>query len=324
MVFSLIFQANQGKVSYSIAKYRRTVDYQSSNTTMVSVNSIKLKSPMTNASADRWKTIQKNFIKKRRRNSLYSELKPEKTQLFGLTVTLGISYLMLIIIGYKYRLNQYQFAGLSMAILAILIFTSFCIILCSMKRLHHIRIKRRKSPLGNALFIPYAIEEHEDMPLASISAMLALRGSNAEKIISSMGHMCIAIGLIFLGLNIINGDSKDFYTNIMMIVGEIGIWLILTWQLEYTLFSDYLHHFGVTISTFVTGFAFIIKQEFSVLSVSLFCFAFLSGVVYFVVCSISFKKENIHFQSQILLLLEMIPFKIAVGFICVYVFNLSD
>lgn len=279
---------------------------------------------MTRTAEDRWRTIQKSYIKKRRRNSLYSELKPEKIQRFVLTVSLGISYVLLIVIGNQYRLNQYQFAGLAMGILFIHLFMLFCIILFSMKNLHHIRIKRRKSPLGNALFVPYAIEENENAPLVSISAMMAIRGSNAEKLLSCMGHMYIAIGLVFLGLNIINGDSQDFYTNIMMIGGLMGLWLILTWQLEYTLISDIFHHFGAAISTFGTSIAFMYKQEFSLLSVGLFCIGLFCGIVYFVVLSMSFKKENIHFQSQLLLLSELIPFKIAFGFIFVYVFNLSD
>ena len=54
----------------------------------------------------------------------------------------------------------------------------------SFKHLHHIRIKRRKATFASHLFIPYGYEEDKNIPLSSISALVATRGSNVERMFS--------------------------------------------------------------------------------------------------------------------------------------------
>ena len=185
-------------------------------------------------------------IRKRRRNSHHIELESEKDSHLGLSISVLLHFIGLVLFSKRYQLSLYQVSSLVTAICFAHFLILFFQILLSCNQLHHIRIRRRRSSISSRLFVPYDIEIDKNQPVTSISAIIGLRGSNAEKIASALCY--VSIGDIFVAVlvNIIESD-KHLLSNSLMLTAMFGVWLVLTWPLEYALKSDKWHYIGVSV-----------------------------------------------------------------------------
>lgn len=262
-------------------------------------------------------------VRKIRRNSYYHELQHEKTNQFYLSISIASWLAMLIYHCKQHQLSIYQFASYASAILVSHNFILFFHLLASSKQLHYVRIRRRRFDIGNVLFVPYGIEEDKSRPLTSVSAMIGLRGSNVEKSFSSLSHLIIGITLVAVTENLIQSD-KYFFSNVVMLMTGYGLWLLLTWQIEYTVKSDLLHYLGAGMA-FTGSFAsLLIQQKCSEISLFITFWGLIPGIAFGAIRFTDlFQKLSVHYQSLLLISLEIcLIISISIGN-CVYLYNLA-
>ena len=157
----------------------------------------------------------------------------------------------------------------------------------------------------------------------SIFALIGLRGSNAEKAASELLYLMIGNSFLAVSLNMIQTDV-NYYLDIMIMLSIFGVWLILSWQLEYHIQSDIAHYLGV-LMVFVVGMtAFLIQQNFSNFSVGLIIFTIISGVGWQVLGAIKFEKGRVHLQSLLRILLESFAMFNAALALALYIFHLGN
>ena len=244
---------------------------------------------------------------KKRRNSHYHELATEKTHQSRLALSVIVSVAILIYSAKKYGLTIYNVSGIMNGILFAHFFILLFSILISCQDLHHVRVKRRRSLLGGQLFVPYAVETDKSTPLYSVSSIVGLRGSNTEKLISSLMYLVVGNSVCSITMNIIESNNDEsFLTNIMALIGAYGLWLLLTWQVEHTFESDVKHGISFFIGFICTFIALLIQQHYSLFSVLLVIISIISLFLYGLLSLTKCKREMIHTQSISMLLLESV------------------
>ena len=221
------------------------------------------------------------------------------------------------------NLNIYQVTALFHTILHAHFWILWFKILASCNNLHHFRIIRRKSPVCNLLWIPCDIESDKNQPFGSVSALIGLRGSNAEKIPSALIYGNIGINLTAIINNMVNTDSH-YYSNLMAICCVVGYWLMLTCSVGEHFKADLFHYVGV-IMTFFGGFgAVVIQQNYSSFVLLLVLGLFMNYVVFQTLKSTIFKRVNIHYQSMLLLLFESYLLFLSTIACARYFYDLTD
>ena len=257
-----------------------------------------------------------------RRGSYYHELEPEKLYQTRLSASMALCIGTLIYYAKEYSLTIYNVSAIINGILMAHFFVLFFKIILSCHSLHHVRVKRRRSSLGNQLFIPYDVETDYEEPLSSVSAMIGLRGSNAEKLVSSLVYLVIGNSLMAVTMNIVESD-QNYYTNMMIVLGLFALWLILTWPLEFTLKSDWPHYFGVIVGLPCTFASLLIQQQWSAVSILLTLMAIVNGMAYSVIFLCKFERQHVHWQSWALLTLESVVLCCSSTAGSVYIYNLT-
>ena len=253
------------------------------------------------------------------------QLASERRYQFGISISFVITCSILIYSIKKYNLTVYNAASLLNAVIQIHFWLSFFKILASCHKLYHIRIRRRMSPfgIGNLLSVPSGIESDIYERLDSVSALIGLRGSNVEKLVSMLIYLQLGSQLIVLIRNLINTDTY-FYTNILGIISIIGYWIILTYSVERNWKADRLHYLGVVLAFGGSFIGFMISHNYSTLSLLIVITAGMNVILYGVVATLKFKKEQIYFRSMVMLLSEsnVIILSAIVG--SLYTYDLTD
>ena len=258
---------------------------------------------------------------KRRRQSYYPQLESEKESQSMFSASIISCVFGAIHYCKYYELSVYNLAGIMNGIFFGHLFVLLFHIFAASENLHFVRVKRRKSSMSNHLFLPYDTENDPSKPLDSISGMIGLRGSNAEKIVSSLSYLIIGNSWLAVGMNIMETDN--YYLNILFILGNFGLWLVMTWQLEYTFRSDFLHFLGVAMVLVFSFVCLLFQQDFSTFSQSLTFFAAVNGVAFAMVKKLKVEERNIHIQSLALLSLESIVLFNSAVAASYYLYNLQ-
>eukprot|EP01084_Bolivina_argentea_P181407 313308_1 len=101
-----------------------------------------------------------------------SQLGKEKHGKAILTGVLSILIIVSLILGkYVQTLTGYHLIALALTLLVIGWMSYFLVIIFTMEHCHYIRVKRRKCPGSEFIFLPYAFEEDIYVPMTSISAI---------------------------------------------------------------------------------------------------------------------------------------------------------
>ena len=268
------------------------------------------------------RAVRKSVVQ-RRRSSCYPQLEREKSSKGLLSASVISSIFTAIYLAKKHHLNVYNLSAILNGFFFLHFFAFFYGILATTQHLHFVRIKRRRSSIGQQVFVPYGVESDGAEPLTSVSALIGLRGSNIEKLVSSMIYLVIGNSLFAVSMNIIETDI-NFYTNIGVIISIFGLWLILTWGLEYSWRSDSLHYFGVCIALPFSLGGYMIQQNFSIFSLLLIFLTIVSLIAFGIVYLIKLEERYIHYQSLTLLLLESVALAATSLAGTLYIYNLRN
>eukprot|EP01084_Bolivina_argentea_P113586 202401_1 len=199
----------------------------------------------------------------------------------------------------------YHFIALLFLTLWIMYIVYFIYIVCNVKSLHYILILRK--PLDNfntdSLFIPYKIFEDKTKPITSVSHLFALRGSNFEK--TSTLILSMAFGMIFAAVSNKWTQEIDIRIKIELIIlmasGFCCIFLVswdISTETKYSQTTDILHYIIAVLTLILPPISFIMNQNGSILSVTLFIMILILVIIWCVVLDKIFKIEQNHDQEH--------------------------
>ena len=112
--------------------------------------------------------------------------------------------------------------------------------------------------------------------MGSISGLIGIRGSNIEKISSSIFYTASGINTICYTLRLFqqyDHETNNFDDDICWFYGimsSFGLWILTTWQVHENTISKIIHYIGAVIFIYFSNYQFIHQQNWSYLSIYLF------------------------------------------------------
>ena len=234
-------------------------------------------------------------------------------------------YLLLLYYASANALNIYQISSLMIGILFLHFFITSLHIILTCEQLHYIHIKRKRSSLGkkNKLFIPYKYQDLKTVPLKSYSSLIGLRGTNAEKNALALGYTIIGIMLVTITINMILLSIVDNYADIAMLFSICGWWILLTWSIEDTRLSHPVHLTGVAMACIGAYTAYFIRYNSSEFVIISSICAVIHAIGWILIADfLKVKKEYIHYQSLLALVLETVVLLKEMSIMCFYFYYL--
>ena len=189
--------------------------------------------------------------------------------------------------------------------------------------------------------IPFAIIEHPNTPVTSISELIAIRGSIWHtKLCESalMAFMFIQFALVdkkgaFLGNEKYHNNFRGILAYFFAFIGSFGCWTVTSFELNVKdTFSTYLHYFRALL-TFIGTFALIIEENGSLVSLSFLLVATIAVIWWLYIKNdfynktnniLTLKAKDIHLISLKCIAAEMIALLSAYWSLVAFVYNLDN
>eukprot|EP01084_Bolivina_argentea_P287547 493420_1 len=145
---------------------------------------------------------------------------------------------------------------------------------------HFVRVKRRKLPDANFIFIPYAFEEREDTLIDAVSLFASLRGSNIADFIE--GFFYLTFGSMFAANCMKWMEYKEFNVDrdipiVLNLWCAYGSFFANVWNLERkeVITSRIMHYISTIICVICGPLALCLQQHWSILSIVLLIGAYV-------------------------------------------------
>eukprot|EP01083_Nonionella_stella_P178463 630468_1 len=208
--------------------------------------------------------------RKSRQKSYFEDLRPESDDKLQVTASIGVFIGLHVFIGQMFDLNVYQMHALLMSIFIIHFKYSMLKTVLTSDSLHFVRVRRKPLANSSSLYLPYGIESNDGVTLMTISNMIGLAGSNAERTASATVYPVSAIAMNATLLNI---NSCGFnVVNTVLLTSMCGLWMLVMWPWdgrEHTLSGTWnngtkgeaLHLLGVAMFCGGTIVAFMQSQS---------------------------------------------------------------
>eukprot|EP01083_Nonionella_stella_P243130 847491_1 len=271
--------------------------------------------------------------RKSRNKSYFEDLSPESDDKLQFTASIGVFIGLHVFIGQMFDLNVYQMHALLMSIFVIHCTYFLLKTVLTSDSLHFVRVRRKPLANSSSLYLPYGIESNDGVSLMSISNMIGLAGSNAERTASATVYPVSAIAINATLLNI---NSCGFnIINTALLTSMCGLWMLVMWPWdgrEHTLSGiwnngtkgEALHLLGVAMFCGGTFVAFNVQSQswllllFFIVTVHVFTCVWVLTMANWI-----FKGKHIHDRSVILIVSEILGM-LAVGLadlVCVWELN---
>eukprot|EP01083_Nonionella_stella_P030269 83002_1 len=269
----------------------------------------------------------------------FTELAPEKTDKVitctSIFIVMSAILICAMIIPIK---NGYHLIVVQMSFGSIVWIIQIFRCINSFTHLHYVRIKRRRAPNADFVFIPYGFEERRNVPMTSISQIVAMRGSNTERIHAvfyfvTFGMLYSVICIKWAEIANGYGGASQMIELTLFTISIFGFFMSNLWELEEkSRLSNTMHYIHSMLCFFIGPLPFCIHQKWSVISIIVLCSAYTGMAGWLCLLEWIQRKEfgneendlaDVHRYSKISLLSELFAGSICISSYLFYVYCLG-